>query len=51
MQANHARAVNQIPRVFVEAGQQAEFRAYLQRGIREHSVTSEALDLALQGTP
>jgi transcription elongation factor GreA len=43
MQANHARAVNQIPRVFVEAGQQAELRAYLQRGIREHSVTSEAL--------
>jgi hypothetical protein len=35
--------VNQIPRVFVEAGQQAELRAYLQRGIREHSVTSEAL--------
>ena len=43
MQFNHARAVLQIPRVFAEAGQQAELRAYLQRGIREHSITSEAL--------
>ncbi len=43
MQGNHARAVAQLPRVFAEAGQQAELRAYLQRGIREHSVTSEAL--------
>ena len=43
MQSNHARAVSQIPRVFAEAGQQAELRAYLQRGIREHSITSEAL--------
>ena len=43
MQSNHARAVLQIPRVFAEAGLQAELRAYLQRGIREHSITSEAL--------
>ncbi len=43
MQSNHARAVLQIPRVFQEAGLQAELRAYLQRGIREHSITSEAL--------
>ncbi|MEP6698943.1 MAG: hypothetical protein ABJB09_04360, partial [Verrucomicrobiota bacterium] len=43
MQSNHARAVLQLPRVFVEAGQQAELRAFLQRGIREHSVTSETL--------
>lgn len=43
MQGNHARAVLQIPRVFAEAGLQAELRAYLHRGIREHSVTSEAL--------
>ncbi|MDQ2659987.1 MAG: hypothetical protein M3Y03_06165, partial [Verrucomicrobiota bacterium] len=43
MQSNHARAVLQIPRVFVEVGAQAELRAYLQRGIREHSITSEAL--------
>lgn len=43
MQASHARAVSQIPRVFAETGQQAELRAYLRRGIREHSVTSEAL--------
>jgi len=43
MQSNHARAVMQLPRVFVEAGQQAELRAFLHRGIREHSVTSETL--------
>lgn len=43
MQSNHARAVYQIPRVFAETGQQAELRTYLQRGIREHSVTSEML--------
>ncbi|MBA2241415.1 MAG: GreA/GreB family elongation factor [Chthoniobacterales bacterium] len=43
MQSNHARAVSQIPRVFVEAGQQAELRAFISRGIREHSVTSEVL--------
>ena len=43
MQGNHARAVSQIPRVFAENGQQAELRAFLNRGIREHSVTSETL--------
>ena len=43
MQSNHARAVLQMPRVFVETGLQAELRAFLQRGIREHSITSEAL--------
>ena len=43
MQSNHARAVLQIPRVFAEAGMQDELRAFLDRGIREHSVTSEAL--------
>jgi len=43
MQSNHARAVLQIPRVFSEQGLQAELFAFLQRGIREHSVTSEAL--------
>ncbi|PYJ11665.1 MAG: hypothetical protein DMF06_01930 [Verrucomicrobia bacterium] len=43
MQSNHARAVLQLPRVFAEAGLQAELRAFLHRGIREHSVTSEAL--------
>lgn len=43
MQSNNARAVAQIPRVFEEAGQQEELRAYLHRGIREHSLTSEAL--------
>jgi len=43
MQSNHARAVLQLPRVFAEAGCQDELRAFLQRGIREHSVTSETL--------
>src|SRR5438067_6061820 len=43
MQSNHARAVLQIPRVFSETGLQAELRAFLERGIREHSVTSEVL--------
>ena len=43
MHSNHARAVLQVPRVFVEAGMQDELRAFLQRGIREHSVTSETL--------
>jgi transcription elongation GreA/GreB family factor len=43
MQSNHARAVMQLPRVFADAGRQDELRAFLQRGIREHSVTSETL--------
>nr|MDQ6938574.1 hypothetical protein [Verrucomicrobiota bacterium] len=43
MQSNHARAVAQIPRVFSETGEQPVLRAFLQRAIREHSVTSEAL--------
>lgn len=43
MQSNHARAVLQVPRVFTEAGMQDELRSFLQRGIREHSVTSETL--------
>ena len=43
MQSNHPRAVLQIPRVFVEAGCQAELRTFLNRGIREHSLNSEAL--------
>jgi transcription elongation factor GreA-like protein len=43
MQSNNARAVGQLPRVFVEAGEQAQLRAFLVRGIREHSLTSETL--------
>jgi transcription elongation factor GreA len=43
MQSNHARAVAQLPRVFVEAGEQAQLRTFLERGIREHSLTSETL--------
>ncbi len=43
MQTNHSRLVSQVPRIFVETGQQAELRAALERGIREHSATSEML--------
>lgn len=43
MQSNHARAVTYMPRVFAEAGQQEVLRAFIQRGIREHSITSEVL--------
>lgn len=43
MQSHHARAVQQIPRVFTEAGLQGELRADLQRRLSEHSVTSEVL--------
>jgi transcription elongation GreA/GreB family factor len=43
MQSHHARAVLQVPRVFAEAGLQDELRAFLHRGIHEHSVNSEAL--------
>jgi transcription elongation GreA/GreB family factor len=43
MQERHARMVSQIPKVFVEAGQEAELHAALEQGIREHSATSEAL--------
>src|SRR3954454_6585787 len=43
MQSHHARAVLQIPRVFVQEGRQDELRAFLERGIRDHSITSETL--------
>jgi transcription elongation GreA/GreB family factor len=43
LQSNHARAVSQIPRVFTENGRQDELRAFLERGIRDHSLTSEIL--------
>ena len=43
MQSNHARAVLQLPRVFVENGKQDELRTLLERGIRDHSLTSEIL--------
>lgn len=43
MQSNNARAVSQIPRVFADAGQDAELRTFLFRAIREHSATSETL--------
>ncbi len=43
MQVDNARTVAQIPRVFVEAGQQADLRMHLERRIREHSLTSEVL--------
>jgi transcription elongation GreA/GreB family factor len=43
MLSNHARAVMQLPRVFADEGKQDELRAFLERGIRDHSVTSEIL--------
>ncbi len=43
MQESHARMVSQIPKVFIEAGQQIELRSALEQGIREHSATSETL--------
>ena len=43
MQSHHARAVQQIPRVFAEEGKQDELRTFLERGIRDHSLTSEIL--------
>ncbi|HEX8680359.1 MAG TPA: GreA/GreB family elongation factor, partial [Chthoniobacterales bacterium] len=43
MQSDHARAVANIPRIFDENGQQAELRRLLDRGIHEHSLTSETL--------
>ena len=42
-QGDNARAVAHIPRVFADTGEQATLRAHLQRRIREHSMTSEAL--------
>src|SRR6476469_8214554 len=43
MQSHHARAVLQIPRVFADEGKQDELQAFLERGIRDRSVTSETL--------
>src|SRR5438876_5137561 len=43
MRGSHGRMVAQIPRVLSEAGQHAELRAMLERGIREHSATGEML--------
>jgi transcription elongation GreA/GreB family factor len=43
MLSNNARAVMQLPRVFADEGKQDELRAFLERGIRDHSVTSEIL--------
>ena len=43
LQGSHARAVPHIPKVFAETGQQTELRAHLERRIREHSMSSEAL--------
>lgn len=43
MQSHHARAVSQLPRVFAEEGKQDELRTFLERGIRDHSLTSEIL--------
>ena len=43
MQSHHARAAAQLPKVFADSGKQAELRAFLERGIRDHSLSSETL--------
>jgi transcription elongation GreA/GreB family factor len=43
MQGNNARLVSSMPKVFAEAGKQAELRGALDRSLREHSATSEML--------
>jgi transcription elongation GreA/GreB family factor len=43
MQGNNARLVAAIPKVFSEAGKEAELRSALDRSLREHSATSEML--------
>ncbi|MEP7014789.1 MAG: GreA/GreB family elongation factor [Verrucomicrobiota bacterium] len=43
MQAKTGRMVAQIPRLFTDAGLQAELRTALERSIREHSATCEVL--------
>lgn len=43
MQTHHARAVAQLPKVFADAGKQAELGVFLDRGIRDHSLSSETL--------
>src|SRR2546430_12932530 len=40
MQGSHGRMVTQIPRILSEAGQQAQLRTMLERGIPEPSATS-----------
>jgi transcription elongation GreA/GreB family factor len=43
MQSHHARGAAQLPKVFTETGRQAELRAFLERGVRDHSLSSETL--------
>ena len=43
MQGNNARLVSAMPKVFAEAGRQEDLRVALDRGLREHSATSEML--------
>ena len=43
MQGNNARLVASLPKVFAEAGKEAELRTALDRSLREHSATSEML--------
>ena len=42
--------IGEIARILVEQGQTEELRQALNRAIKEHSISSEALFLALQGT-
>jgi transcription elongation GreA/GreB family factor len=43
MQGHNARLVAALPKVFSEAGKEAELRTALDRSLREHSATSEML--------
>jgi transcription elongation GreA/GreB family factor len=43
MQSQHARAAASLPKVFAENGKQAELRAFIERGVRDHSLSSETL--------
>jgi transcription elongation GreA/GreB family factor len=43
MQHGHARVAAQLPKVFADHGKEVELRAFLDRGIREHSLSSEIL--------
>ena len=43
MMSNNQRLASQIPRVFIENGQQADLASLLERAVREHSAASEIL--------
>jgi transcription elongation GreA/GreB family factor len=43
MMSNNQRLASQIPRVFIENGQQSDLLSFLERAVREHSAVSEVL--------